>query len=347
MSLEISIKKKFKGFSLDVNFKTNGEYLGILGASGSGKSLTLKCIAGVETPDEGIIVLNNRVLYDSDKNINIIPQSRNIGYMFQNYALFPNMTAEENIGVGLKLSRKEKKLKVNELINLFRLEGMGYKYPNQLSGGQQQRVALARIIAYEPDVLLLDEPFSALDSQLKSELHTDFLDLLKLYKGEVLIVTHSKDEVYRFSENLALIEKGRITGFGRTKDIFEHPKSLSEAKMIGCKNISKCEILPNNKIICSDWGIVLETKDIPENCNYIGIPSNNFEIVNEAGINTIECKLVNVIEEINEYTIIFENNNERNTNCPLYFTINKEIWNNRENKAKLYLKIKDTFYFLQ
>ncbi|MFA7139110.1 MAG: ATP-binding cassette domain-containing protein, partial [Bacteroidales bacterium] len=247
MSLEVSIKKKFKGFSLDVNFRTNGEYLGILGASGSGKSLTLKCIAGVETPDEGRIVLNNKVLYDSKKNVNIIPQNRNIGYMFQNYALFPNMTAEENIGVGLKLSKREKKIKTNELMKLFRLEGMSYKYPAQLSGGQQQRVALARIIAYEPDVLLLDEPFSALDSQLKSELHTDFLDLLKLYNGEVLIVTHSKDEVYRFSENLALIEKGTITGFGKTKEIFEKPRTLSEAKMTGCKNISKC-IITDNKI---------------------------------------------------------------------------------------------------
>jgi molybdate transport system ATP-binding protein len=344
MSLEVSVKKKFKGFSLEVNFRTNGEYLGILGASGSGKSLTLKCIAGVETPDEGRIVLNNRVLYDSKKNINIIPQNRNIGYMFQNYALFPNMTAEENIGVGLKLPKKEKKIKTNELMKLFRIEDMGYKYPAQLSGGQQQRVALARIIAYEPDVLLLDEPFSALDSRLKSELHTDFLDLLKLYNGEVLIVTHSKDEVYRFSENLALIEKGTITGFGKTKEIFEKPRSLSEAKMIGCKNISQCSI-KDNKIYCSDWGIVLEPKDIPENCSYIGIPSNSFEIANEAGINTIECKLINVVEEINEYTIAIENSNGNETK-PIYFNINKEVWNNRKNKDKLYIKIND-FYMLK
>jgi molybdate transport system ATP-binding protein len=157
MSLEVNIKKNFKGFSLHVDFQTSGEYLGILGASGSGKSLTLKCIAGVETPDEGRIVLNDRVLYDSQNNINIIPQSRNIGYMFQNYALFPNMTAEENIGVGLKLSKKEKKIKTNELLNLFRIEDIGYKYPAQLS------------------------------------------------------------------EALALIKNGAITGFGKTKEIFEHP----------------------------------------------------------------------------------------------------------------------------
>jgi molybdate transport system ATP-binding protein len=167
MSLEVKIKKRYKDFSLDVSLETKGEYLGILGASGSGKSLTLKCIAGVETPDEGKIVLKGRVLFDSENNINIKPQSRNIGYMFQNYALFPNMTAEENIGVGLKLTKKEKKKRVKELLSLFRLEDMGHKYPAQLSGGQQQRVALARIIAYEPDVLLLDEPFSALDSKLK------------------------------------------------------------------------------------------------------------------------------------------------------------------------------------
>ncbi|MDI9495498.1 MAG: ATP-binding cassette domain-containing protein [Bacillota bacterium] len=344
MSLEVKIKKRYKDFSLDVSLETKGEYLGILGASGSGKSLTLKCIAGVETPDEGKIVLKGRVLFDSENNINIKPQSRNIGYMFQNYALFPNMTAEENIGVGLKLTKKEKKKRVKELLSLFRLEDMGHKYPAQLSGGQQQRVALARIIAYEPDVLLLDEPFSALDSKLKSELHTEFLDMLNLYKGEVIIVTHSKEEVYRISENLALIENGTITGFGKTKEIFEHPKSLSEAKMIGCKNISPCEILSDNRILCKDWGLVLETEGIPINCKYAGIPSENFEIVNEPGINTIECKLVNVIEEINGYLIVFKNN-KRNENSILYFNINKETWNKKKSQNPLYLKIKD-FYLL-
>lgn len=109
MSLFVDIKKKLKGFSLEVSFETNGDYLGILGASGSGKSMTLKCIAGIETPDEGIIVLNGKVLFDSKKNINLKPQERNVGYLFQNYALFPNMTVEENISIGLKSSKLEKK----------------------------------------------------------------------------------------------------------------------------------------------------------------------------------------------------------------------------------------------
>ena len=166
MSLFVDIRKKLKGFSLNVSFETNGDYLGVLGSSGSGKSMTLKCIAGIETPDEGLIILNGKVLFDSKKKINLKPQERNIGYLFQNYALFPNMTVEKNIGIGLKGSKYEKNRKINEIIEAFHLQGLEKKYPRQLSGGQQQRVALARCIIYKPDVLMLDEPFSALDTYL-------------------------------------------------------------------------------------------------------------------------------------------------------------------------------------
>ena len=155
MSLFVDIKKKLKGFSLNVSFETNGDYLGILGASGSGKSMTLKCIAGIETPDEGIIVLNGKVLFDSKNKINLKPQERNVGYLFQNYALFPNMTVEENIGIGLITSKSEKKKKVKEMINLFHLQGLEKKYPNQLSGGQQKRVDLSRCIIYKQDILII------------------------------------------------------------------------------------------------------------------------------------------------------------------------------------------------
>ena len=197
MSLEVSIKKKFKGFSLDVNFRTNGEYLGILGASGSGKSLTLKCIAGVETPDEGRIVLNNKVLYDSKKNVNIIPQNRNIGYMFQNYALFPNMSRRK-YRCRIK-AVKRKKIKTNELMKLFRLEGRNINI--LLIIRRTAAKLLARIIAYEPDVLLLDEPFPHWIANLKVNFIL-ILDLLKLYNGEVLIVTHSKD---RFTDSVKIL----------------------------------------------------------------------------------------------------------------------------------------------
>ena len=138
MSLQAAIKKRFSGFSLDVSLNTNGGVMGILGASGSGKSMTLKCIAGIETPDEGRIVLNGRVLFDSEKHINLPPQKRKVGYLFQNYALFPNMTVETNIAAGLSGSKEEKQEAVARMIRLFKLEGLEKRYPSQLSGGQSR-----------------------------------------------------------------------------------------------------------------------------------------------------------------------------------------------------------------
>jgi len=170
MSLYVDIKKSLNGFKLDVNFEAGKQTTGLLGASGCGKSMTLKCIAGIEKPDSGVIMLNDKILFDSTKKINIPPQERNTGYLFQNYALFPNMTTLQNISIGLKLPKHERDKIVKEKITKFGLSGLENRYPNQLSGGQQQRVALARILAKEPDILMLDEPFSALDSFLKWQL---------------------------------------------------------------------------------------------------------------------------------------------------------------------------------
>ena len=173
MSLSVDIRKKLEGFTLDIAFRTENRVTGLLGASGSGKSMTLKCIAGIEQPDEGRIVLNERVLYDSEKGINLTPQKRRVGYLFQNYALFPNMTVETNIAVGLSGSKKEMEETVREMVLRFHLEGLEKRYPGELSGGQQQRVALARIMAYKPDVIMLDEPFSALDTWLREQLQME------------------------------------------------------------------------------------------------------------------------------------------------------------------------------
>ena len=333
MSLSVNIKKKIKGFTLNVSFQTKGEYLGILGSSGSGKSMTLKCIAGIETPDEGRIVLNGKVLFDSEKKINLKPQNRNIGYLFQNYALFPHMTVEENIGIGLSCSKEEKERRINEMIESFHLKGLEKKYPNQLSGGQQQRVALARCIVYKPDVLLLDEPFSALDSHLKSQLQVEVLELLKLYEGEVLMVTHSRDEAYKFCKNLVIIDKGNSVLFGDTKEIFKEPKLVAAARLIGCKNISKCEVISSTSLRAIDWDMVLETeKEIPQGIQYVGILENSFRITERKDEkNTVECKVKKIVEDILEYEIIFENN--------ISYRIKKEEWDNRKNPQKLYLKI--------
>ncbi|MBE6053759.1 MAG: ATP-binding cassette domain-containing protein [Clostridium sartagoforme] len=346
MSLFVDIKKKLKGFSLDVSFETKGDYLGILGASGSGKSMTLKCIAGIETPDEGIIILNGKVLFDSRKKINLKPQERNIGYLFQNYALFPNMTVEENIGIGLKISKVEKNHKVSEIINRFRLQGLEKKYPRELSGGQQQRVAMARCLIYKPDILMLDEPFSALDSYLKEKLQIELLKQLKNYEGEVLMVTHSRDEVYRFCKNISIIEKGKSILFGDTKEIFNQPKIKEAAILTGCKNISRCNVLYKNKIQALDWNITLEVEEpVNYKANYIGIRAHNFKIVDkeekELLENVIECKIDNIEEEVFEYSILLEckNNISNDSNNKILFKVKKEEWNNRKNKDELFLTI--------
>ncbi|MDF2949624.1 MAG: transporter related [Sedimentibacter sp.] len=341
MSLKVDIKKKFKGFNLSVSFETNKEYLGLLGASGSGKSMTLKCISGIEPPDEGFIELNGRVLYDSDKKINLKPQDRNIGYLFQDYALFPNMTVEENIEAGLKLSKKEKVNIVEEMITKFHLQGLEKKYPVQLSGGQKQRTALARCIAYKPDVLLLDEPFSALDAHLKTQVQIEIMELLKLYTGEVLIVTHSMEEAYKFCKNLVILKDGNSVLFGDTKEIFMKPELASVARLTGCKNISSCTLVSTNKIYAHEWDIEIELNESAADIGFVGIKSNSFVVADDSSerTNIIECEIIDVIEKIQGYTIIFTNKKSRNTASHMYFDIKKEKWNNRNNKNNLFLKI--------
>ena len=187
MAIEVAIKKKIESFSLDVSFSAGEEMFALLGASGCGKSMTLKCIAGIETPDEGKIVLNGRTLFDSEKKINLIPQKRKVGYMFQDYALFPNMTVEKNIMAGM--GKNPEKSIVQDYIRRFRLEGLEHHLPRQLSGGQKQRVALARMMASQPEILLLDEPLSALDSFLKWQVEEELQDLLSEIGKTVLFVS--------------------------------------------------------------------------------------------------------------------------------------------------------------
>ena len=215
--LKVDIQKKLKEFDLDVDFELKKGCLGILGPSGCGKSMTLKSIAGIENPDEGIVSLTadgETIYFDSSKKINLKPQKRNVGYLFQNYALFPNMTVEENIAVGLGGGNEER---VSEMIKRFHLDGLGKRYPRQLSGGQQQRVALARILAYGPDVILLDEPFSAMDTFLKEQLRIELVNLLRNFDGLSILVTHDRDEAFQFCDELLVLDEGKIIARGETQ----------------------------------------------------------------------------------------------------------------------------------
>ena len=228
MALYVDIEKRLGSFDLNMKFEMDNEVLALLGASGSGKSMTLKCIAGIERPDRGRIVLDDYVLFDSSQHINVKPQKRHVGYLFQQYALFPNMSVYQNIACGIKGAVKrggskgvDKDRMIRDIIDMMHLNGLEEKKPRQISGGEQQRVALARILVNSPDALLLDEPFSALDASLRKNLVRETYKLMKDYGKSVIFVTHDQKEAFRLSESVALLEAGVITRMGKRDDIFE------------------------------------------------------------------------------------------------------------------------------
>ncbi len=278
MGIEVNFEKSLESFRLNIDFSDDSKRIGILGASGSGKSQTLKTIAGIQHPDSGRIVFNGRVLFDSSSKISVRPQERRVGYLFQNYALFPTMNVFQNIAAGLGHMDKDKAaLRVQEMIRKFSLSGLEDRFPKDLSGGEQQRVALARIMAYEPDMILLDEPFSALDVYLKDRMQEELMEMLKDYDGTVIMVSHSRDEIYRFSDTLLIIDGGRIINHGNTRDIFRDPVTKSAAKLTGCKNFSHATILDEHTVRADDWGITLKTeRRIPEGTAYIGYRAHEF-----------------------------------------------------------------------
>ncbi len=287
--LKVNIHKELKEFDLDVDFELKNGCLGILGPSGCGKSMTLKSIAGIVDPDKGIVSLTTgeeTVYFDSDKKINLKPQKRNVGYLFQNYALFPNMTVEENVGIGLPNHDGNV---VSEMIRRFHLEGLEKRYPRQLSGGQQQRVALARIMAYGPDVILLDEPFSAMDTGLKEKLRRELANFLNNFNGFSVLVTHDRDEAFQFCEELIILDKGKIIAKGKTVDLFENPGKVEVARLTGCKNISKIEIIDDYHVKSLDWDVTFEVSEkVSTNIAYIGIRAHDIYPGQKDDVNAFE-----------------------------------------------------------
>lgn len=293
MALECSIQKKLQHFSLQVAFEKKEEQLGILGASGDGKSMTLKCIAGIEKPDRGRIVLNGRVLFDSKQKIDLPPQKRKVGYLFQNYALFPNMTIEENIGISLTGTKEEKRNIVAKQIKNYHLEGLEKSYPQTISGGQQQRVALARMMAFQPELIMLDEPFSALDSYLKDVLQEQLLESLSDYQGDVMMVSHNRDEIYRFCEKLIIFSKGKSLLVGDTREVFRNPQKEEAARLTGCKNISPIKKINNTTLYCQKWNVTLRTNQtIRDEIRFVGIRAHSLVPAEEGReTNTIPARI--------------------------------------------------------
>lgn len=327
MSLRIKIKKDFGAFILDVEFEAKDETIALLGASGSGKSLTLKCIAGIITPDEGEIILNGITLFSSEKGINLSPQKRNTGYLFQNFALFPNMTVEENISTGIreKLSREDKKKLVAEMTERFHLQGLEKSYINNISGGQQQRVALARILISKPQIIMLDEPFSALDSYLRRKLELDIFTELKKYEGTIILVSHNRDEVFRLSDTVAVIASGSIEVINEKKKIFTHPITYNAALLTGCKNISSAQRIDNG-LLATEWGLEIPCEDKNKEYNYVGIrakaivPAYNNPVSEDEF--AFEYTINNIIEDTFNY-ILMISPADNNCTSPIMWEIPK------------------------
>ncbi|WP_186564966.1 sulfate/molybdate ABC transporter ATP-binding protein [Lawsonibacter celer] len=304
MSLLVEIQKDLGPFRLEVGFEARDGVTGVLGASGCGKSLTLKCIAGVESPDAGHIELDGRVLFDRKKRVNLPPQRRHVGYLFQNYALFPNMTVEQNIAAGVR-DRAARPAAVAQMTAAFHLEECLGKYPRQLSGGQQQRVALARILASQPEALLLDEPFSALDSYLKWQVELELMERLEAFSGPVLFVTHSRDEVYRQCREVCVLSDGKSQPVQPVSALFDAPFTLSACRLSGCKNFSRARLLPDGRLEAVDWGLSLSLPAPPvAETAWVGIRAHFLRPADGPGENRLECRVVRVVEELFSTTVM-------------------------------------------
>jgi molybdate transport system permease protein len=302
MSLEVQIEKKLLDFTLDVSFRAEAELLSILGASGAGKTMLLRCIAGLERPDRGRIKLNDRVFFDSESHLNIPARQRRVGMLFQNYAIFPHRTVAENIGFGLEaLPRDERSKRVAELIGRTHLAGLEDRYSRTLSGGEQQRVALARALAIEPQGLLLDEPLSALDTHLRSQVEIQLQEAFAEYHRPTLLVTHNMEEAYRLGARLLVLSRGRAVASGAKERIFQRPPSVEVARLTGCKNISRASTISDHTIEALDWGCTLRlaqptVQSTAQPTGFVGIRAHHIEFVEANGAaseeNVFPCWLV-------------------------------------------------------
>jgi molybdate transport system permease protein len=299
MALEIQIEKRLPEFTLNVSFTAGSAPLSILGPSGAGKTMLLRCIAGLERGSRGRIALDGRVLLDSERRVQVPARDRRVGMLFQHYALFPHRTVGENVAFGLHdLPSEERARRVTAMLERVHIGGLEGRYPRELSGGEQQRAALARALAVEPEALLLDEPLSALDTHLRSQMETQLQETFATYRRPALLVTHNIEEAYRLGEQMLVLSRGRIAAFGAKEEILRRPPSVEVAQLTGCKNFSRARAVSENTIEALDWGCRLRVVHAPAApVAHVGIRAHNVDFV-EAGAanapqeNVFPCWLV-------------------------------------------------------
>jgi molybdate transport system permease protein len=290
VALEIQIAKKLPDFTLDVSFTAGNGPLAILGPSGAGKTMLLRCVAGLERADRGRIALDGRTLADAERRIHVPARQRRVGMLFQHYALFPHRTVAENIAFGLReLSGEERGRRLAALVERMRLAGLEHRYPRELSGGEQQRAALARALAIEPEALLLDEPLSALDTHLRSQVEAQLQEAFAAYRRPALLVTHNIEEAYRLGQQLLVLSRGRVAAFGAKEEIFRHPPTLEVARLTGCKNFSRARAISDQVVEATDWGCQLRVAQaLPRPAAQVGIRAHHIDFVESSARTTPE-----------------------------------------------------------
>src|SRR5271156_6951354 len=287
MALDVQIEKTLPDFEVNVSFSASEAPLSILGPAGAGKTMLLRCIAGLEQPGRGRVSLNGRVLFDSDQRIRVPARQRRVGMVFQHYALFPHRTVGENIAFGLlDLSREEQAARLSILIARTHLEGLANRYPQVLSGGEQQRTALARALAIDPEALLLDEPLSSLDTHLRSQVEAQLQETFAAYRRPTLLVTHNIEEAYRLGEQLLVLSRGQVAAFGPREEVFRRPPTREVAQLTGCKNFSRARAVRSGAIEATDWGCLLYVSGpFPQSFAHVGIRAHHLDFVESSDAN--------------------------------------------------------------
>ena len=325
MSLDVNIEKDLGGFRLRARFSAQSGVVGILGASGSGKSMTLKCIAGIETPDRGSIVLDGVTLFDAEARVNLPPQKRWVGYLFQSYALYPHMTVKQNVLCALHgvRDKAEREARLREALRLFRLEGVAEHKPSELSGGEAQRVALSRILVNKPKLLMLDEPFSALDSHLRVRLQLELKRTLSSYDGAVLMVTHSRDEAYRMCDAVTVAEAGAFEPVRPTKELFADPASFAAARLTGCKNIARAVRAGEHEVDVPEWNVRFTTRQTVRD-DLKGVALRAHYLNARAPVNSYPVSYAGGLEEPFEQIFLFRYEGQSPDSEPLWWRLPKE-----------------------
>lgn len=329
--LDITAERTLENFTLAVSFDAAKGAVGVLGPSGSGKTMTLRMIAGISTPDQGRITLNDRVLFDSSTGQNIPAANRRIGFVFQDYALFPHMTVAENVGFGMRfLSKEEQRLRIDQQLTTMRIAELANRYPREISGGERQRVAIARCMAMEPDALLLDEPFAALDPHLRRQTEEQLRETLAHFDGVVVFVTHDMEEAFRFCTDLLVLDHGAVIARGPKHELFERPRTVAAARLTGCKNIAVANRTATDRISVASWECELSTATpLPSALSHVGYRSHQIVFQQSAaGLNSFPCWLVSTSEAPHEMTLYLKLHNppQQGESAHLQADIPKDRW---------------------